>query len=121
MTPADPGKPYLGPGDGDAGLAALLQVADRSTPRSVKETILTCMLIRTVQRPKAPRRAAARSPSSPYLLGSQLRTTGMCGQSCFTWFTRCLAGSACTAPELCAWPVSCDLARLWGARSLHAL
>jgi hypothetical protein len=56
VTPVDLGKPYEGPEEGDAGLAALLRVADRSTVRSVKETILTCLLIWTVRRPTAPKR-----------------------------------------------------------------
>ena len=33
----------------DPALAALLQVADRATVRSVKETILTCLIIRSVR------------------------------------------------------------------------
>jgi hypothetical protein len=39
----------------DAALAALRQVANRATVRSVKETILTCLLIRAVR----PRRRRA--------------------------------------------------------------
>ena len=56
MTPIDHRTPYREPCDDDAGLAALVRVADRSTVRSVKETMLTCLLIWTVRRPKTPRR-----------------------------------------------------------------
>jgi hypothetical protein len=43
-------------GSQDAGLAALRQVAGRTTVRSVKETVLACMLIWAVRRRKEPRR-----------------------------------------------------------------
>jgi len=42
--------------DDDAGLAALRQVADHTTVQSVKQTVLACLLIWTVRRPKARRR-----------------------------------------------------------------
>jgi hypothetical protein len=40
----------------DAAVTALRQVANHTTVRSVKETILTCMLIRTVRGPSPRRR-----------------------------------------------------------------
>jgi hypothetical protein len=40
----------------EAAMAALRQVADINTTRSIKQTLLACLLIRSVLRPPAARR-----------------------------------------------------------------
>jgi hypothetical protein len=63
----------------DPGLAVVRHVADKSTVRSVKETLLTAMLVRSVRGPRLPPRRSKGAMAAGALIALPVLAHGQLG------------------------------------------